>query len=443
MTPSPSPRMPVRPTRRVFAASSAAGAAALALAACNPGGSNSSGGDAKPVDEVDKKDLKGKKLSYLYFTDGPDEKATRDLIATFEKEYEVTVDLEIVPFSDITTTLQARLSGGQAPDVARVAAVAPFDGDLLLLDDYLGADYLDEFIEGVRVGMKDKDGKIAAIASDLTENGFFINTDQFEKAGVPVPTKWTWTEMVETAKKVQQATKSEYAFAMDKSGHRLSTILSQGGTYLVQDGKSSLDPKAATTALQPLVDMIKDGTSPADFWLDSGTKYQGANEVFLAQQVPVYLSGNWQVAQFDQDAKFGWKVVPNPSMDAGGGFPGGKFMVGFAEGKENQLAATFLEFMNAKDSQETFITASAFLPTRADLTEAGVEYPVRNDDMSTFISEVEQTPKEAFAACYDPNFDTAAQEFVKQFAEVVAGKKELAAAMEDLKAAIDKIVEQG
>ncbi|MGO3288233.1 ABC transporter substrate-binding protein [Brachybacterium sp. AOP42-C2-15] len=438
-------RSSVTPTRRAVTLGGTAALAATALAACNPGGSDGGGGggeDPAPVAEQDTAEFAGKTLSYLYFTDGPDEQATRDLIAQFEKEYDVTVELEIVPFSDITTTLQARLSGDQAPDVARVAATAPFAGDLLLLDDYLGADYLSEFTEGVQVGMTDADGKIQAIASDLTQNGPFVNADLFEQAGVALPEAWTWQEMVDLATQVQEATGTEFAFAMDKSGHRLSTILSQGGTYLVQDGTSSLDPAAAATALQPLVDMIEAGTSPSDFWLDSGTKYQGANEVFLAQQTPVYLSGNWQVAQFDANAEFGWATMPNPTQVAGGGFPGGKFMVGFAAGPENQLAATFLQFMNSTESQEAFITASAFMPTRADLTESGVEYPVRNEEMGVFVTDLGETPAEAYAACYDPNFDAAAQEFISEFAEVVAGNKDLATAMEDLRTSIDAIVEQ-
>lgn len=437
-------RSRLTPTRRTVALGGTAAIAATALAACNPGGSGGGdgGGEGEPVAEQDTAALAGKSLSYLYFTDGPDEQATRDLIAAFEQEYDVTVELEIVPFADITTTLQARLSGGQAPDVARVAATAPFAGDLLLLDDYLGADYLEQFTEGVQVGMTDADGSIHAIASDLTQNGPFVNTDLFEQAGVALPESWTWEEMVDLATQVQEATGTEFAFAMDKSGHRLSTILSQGGTYLVQDGSSSLDAAAAATALQPLVDMIEAGTSPSDFWLDSGTKYQGANEVFLAQQVPVYLSGNWQVAQFDENAEFGWATMPNPTQVAGGGFPGGKFMVGFAEGPENQLAATFLEFMNSTESQKSFITASAFMPTRADLTESGVEYPVRNEEMGIFVDDLAETPTEAYAACYDANFDAVAQEFVAEFAEVVSGNKDLATAMEDLRASIDAIVEQ-
>ncbi|WME23729.1 ABC transporter substrate-binding protein [Brachybacterium sp. GU-2] len=437
-------RSRLNPTRRTVALGGTAAIAATALAACNPGGSGGGdgGGEGEPVAEQDTAALAGKSLSYLYFTDGPDEQATRDLIAAFEQEYDVTVELEIVPFADITTTLQARLSGGQAPDVARVAATAPFVGDLLLLDDYLGADYLEQFTEGVQVGMTDADGRIHAIASDLTQNGPFVNTDLFEQAGVVLPESWTWEEMADLAAQVQEATGTEFAFAMDKSGHRLSTILSQGGTYLVQDGSSSLDVAAAATALQPLVDMIEAGTSPRDFWLDSGTKYQGANEVFLAQQVPVYLSGNWQVAQFDEDAEFGWATMPNPTQVAGGGFPGGKFMVGFAEGPENQLAATFLEFMNSTESQKSFISASAFMPTRADLTESGVEYPVRNEEMGIFVDDLAETPTEAYAACYDANFDAAAQEFVAEFAEVVSGNKDLATAMEDLRASIDAIVEQ-
>ena len=58
-------------------------------------------------------------------------------------------------------------------------------------------------------------------------------------------------------------------------------------------------------------------------------------QVFLAQQAPVYLLGNWQVAQFDANAEFGWRTTANPTLSSGGGFPGGNFMVGFSAGPEN------------------------------------------------------------------------------------------------------------
>ena len=45
-----------------------------------------------------------------------------------------------------------------------------------------------------------------AVPSDLTINGPMINVDAFKKAGVAVPTKWTWDQLVTDAKKVAAPT---------------------------------------------------------------------------------------------------------------------------------------------------------------------------------------------------------------------------------------------
>lgn len=416
----------------------AIGAAAL-LGACAPGQVEGQGtGAAAPssVQSVDPASFAGKSLNYVYFTDGPDAQATAKLISEFEKKYNVTVNLETLPYKDLVTSVQARLSGGNAPDVVRLTGLADFRADLLDLRGHLGEKYSDEFLPGPLVGATGTDGKLLAVPSDLTLNGPFVNVDMFKKAGVSLPDPekpWTWKEMVESATAVQKATGSQYAFAMDKSGHRLSTVLSQYGTALVADGKSVLDGEKAKKALAPLVEMMGDNRMPRDFWLGSGSRYTGANEIFLAQDVPVYLSGNWQVGQFAANAKFNWAVAPNPCAESCGGFPGGKFMAALDKGKNPALAAEFIRFMNSAESQKTFITAGGFLPTRKDLASEGVAYPTRQADMNVFLKDLGRTPEIGYAANADPAFVGSGTELVKAVSEVVAGKKDLGAAVADVK----------
>ena len=92
-------------------------------------------------------------------------------------------------------------------------------------------------------------------------------------------------------------------------------MLSQYGTQLVNKGKMSLDKGKAVAALQPLVDMMADDSMPRDLWLGSGSKYKSANDIFLAGDTPIYLSGNWQVGQFVDNAPFKWAAVPNPCAE--------------------------------------------------------------------------------------------------------------------------------
>src|SRR5688572_13699638 len=106
--------------------------AAALLSACAPGQVEGQGGQQQgpvTVESVDPAEFKGKTLNYVYFTDGPDEQATRTLISDFEKKFDVTVNLEVLPYKDLVTSVQARLSGGNAPDVVRLTGLTDFRAD--------------------------------------------------------------------------------------------------------------------------------------------------------------------------------------------------------------------------------------------------------------------------------------------------------------------------
>src|SRR5262249_28654235 len=88
--------------------------AAALLAACARGPTEADNTGTGPV-QVDFGSFKGKHLTYLYFTDGPDLDATKKAISRFELETGATVDLQVTPFADLLRSLQARVAGGTAP----------------------------------------------------------------------------------------------------------------------------------------------------------------------------------------------------------------------------------------------------------------------------------------------------------------------------------------
>lgn len=421
---------------------------ALLATACAPGQVESDDPDDTPttVDPVDPEDFAGETLNYVYFTDGPDEAATREIIAKFEEEYDVTVNLEILAYADLVTSVTQRLTSGHAPDVVRLTTLSEFRADLLPLDPYLGSDYAEEFLEGPRSAVLDDDGSLIAVPSDLTINGPFINIELFEEAGVELPDvddPWTWEELIATGKEIQEATGAAYAFALDKSGHRLSTVLSQYGTAVLDDDGLALDAAAAEEALQPLVDLMVEDAAPRDFWIGSGSRYEAAHEIFLAGDTPIYLSGNWMVGYLDENAEFDWTAAPNPCAAECGGFPGGKFMAAFRESSNPALAAEFIRFSNLPENQELFVTTAGALPTRVDLTESGVSYPDSHQRaMDVFLVEATRTPSFGYAANGHPAFGAVAPEMVNELSEVVVGNKDLATAISDLEAHIESVVEE-
>jgi alpha-1,4-digalacturonate transport system substrate-binding protein len=246
--------------------------------------------------------------------------------------------------------------------------------------------------------------------------------------------------MIEAARTVQQANGMEDAIAIDKSGHRVSTMLSQYGTGFFDDeGKVALDQAKAEQALGQLNDLLQSDDISKDFWLEAGSRYEGANEIFLAGQVPIYISGNWQVGLLAQSATFDWASVPNPCEENCGGFPGGKYMVAFSESDEPELAAYFVDWMNQPEHQEALDQGASWLPTRNELIESGIEYPQRSEDMAVYLADVPETPDSAYASFTHPSFTAAADLLIKEFDKTVAGQQDVATTVTNLRAELEKL----
>ena len=344
---------------------------------------------------------KGKEITYYFYNDSQQElDTTKAQIADFEKLTGAKVKLDVIPYTSLDTQLQARLAAGNAPDVARLNNPGLYIKDSLDLEKYFGRKYAAEFLKGSTLQVTHPTTKkLIGVPYDLTVNGPFINVDMFKKAGVPVPTSWNWTDLVAAGKKVQKATGSEYAFAIDKSGHRVSTAMSHFGAYMVDKNQRNVLPTSkfrAEKAIKIITDLYKADLAPRDLWIGTGTKYSSPTAIFLAQQTPIFFSGNWQVASLSRDAKFDFSAVPNPKELNGGGWPGGKFLVAFNASKTPDLAAYFLYYLADTAQMEQMDKAAFWLPTRADLVAQGVKYATRTADMNVFQVDAGKTPAAAY-----------------------------------------------
>ena len=344
---------------------------------------------------------KGKEITYYFYNDSQQElDTTKAQIASFEKLTGAKVKLDVIPYTSLDTQLQARLAAGNVPDVARLNNPGLYIKDSLDLEKYFGRKYAAEFLKGSTLQVTHPTTKkLIGVPYDLTVNGPFINVDMFKKAGVAVPTTWNWADLIAAGKKVQKATGSEYAFAIDKSGHRVSTAMSHFGAYMVDKNQRNVLPTSkfrAEKSVKLITDLYKADLAPRDLWIGTGTKYSSPTAIFLAQQTPIFFSGNWQVASLAKDAKFDFAAVPNPKELNGGGWPGGKFLVAFNASKTPDLAAYFLHYLVDTEQLEAMDKAAFWLPTRADLVAKGVKYATRAADMDVFQADAGKTPAAAY-----------------------------------------------
>jgi alpha-1,4-digalacturonate transport system substrate-binding protein len=346
---------------------------------------------------------KGKTITYYFYNDSQAElDTTNSQIAAFEKLTGATVKLDVIPYNNLDTVLNARLAANNAPDVARLNNPGLYIKDSLELDQYFGRKYADEFIKGSTLQVTNSTTKkLIGVPYDLSMNGPIINVEMFKKAGVAVPTSWNWAELIAAGKKVQKATGSEFAFAIDKSGHRVSTVMSQFGAFMVDKNQKNVLPTSrfrAEKAVKMITDLYKADLAPRDLWVGTGNKYSSPTAVFIGQQTPIFFSGNFNLATLVKDAKFDFQVVPNPKELNAGGWPGGKFLTAFKASKTPDLAAYFLHYMADAAQVEQMAKAAFWLPTRNDLVAKGIKYPNRTVDMEAYLADVAKTPSAAYGA---------------------------------------------
>ena len=371
---------------------------------------------------------KGKEITYYFYNDSQAElDTTKAQIASFEKLTGAKVKLDVIPYTSLDTQLQARLAAKNAPDVARLNNPGLYIKDSLDLEQYFGRKYAAEFLKGSTLQVTHPTTKkLIGVPYDLTVNGPFINVDMFKKAGVAVPTSWNWAALVAAGKKVQKATGSEYAFAIDKSGHRVSTVMSQFGAFMVDKNQRNVLPTSkfrAEKAIKIITDLYKADLAPRDLWIGTGNKYSSPTAIFLSQQTPIFFSGNWQVAALAKDAKFDFAAVPNPKELNGGGWPGGKFLVAFNASKTPDLAAFFLRYLADTDQLEAMDKSAFWLPTRVDLVSSGVKYLTRGADMNVFQADAGSTPSAAYGIQSVPTLTGSIYNYLRDLmTEVIAGK---------------------
>ncbi|MFZ5993302.1 MAG: ABC transporter substrate-binding protein [Deinococcota bacterium] len=335
-------------------------------------------------------------LQVVWFTEAPTEQA---ILEKYIKMYEAAnpdtkVEVTYVPFQQLTQKLQLMVAGNTPPDVARVvtANIAEFDSVALDLSAYTDpATFLSQFLPSQIPYIYHKP-RIIGAPLDVTANGLFYNKDCFAEAGVKVPTNslqvWTWEQWREAMDKVRSNSKCRFALSYDFTTHRFSTLLYQAGGRFIGDGgkKFVIDSPQGLRALSFFADLFKDGFIPKGQWLSN----DDPSTLFRSGQSAMYMSGNWNLAQFAQIKSFNWGVMPLPRDKIRSTVPGGKFVMGFKGSKNPDEAAKFILWLTSKEINLPFSKDNMVLSARKDAK--GMKYGQFDDAIAIFQSDLSVTP---------------------------------------------------
>ena len=399
-------------------------------------------------------------LRMMWYNDGSEGDVMRALLDKFQAANpNITVKMDTVAYANLNQILQPQVESGTPPDLARVTDLARFQGYFLDLRPNLSnaaaweANWSPAFLGALRK-VDDKTG-LYGFPTQFTVSGPFINRTLFAQAGVPVPSdtkeKVTWQEWVDAAKKVATATKTPYAVAIDRSGHRLwGPSLGMCAHYVdgLYETKFTVDSPGFRNAANMLIGWHKDKITPLEIWAGGGGGYAAGNDFFNNGQLVFYFSGNWQITQFDKliGNKFDWDAVPNPYGDCGStGMPGGAALVTFKATKYPKEVTKLVEYLTSNDVLGEFSAKSLFLPGSLSLSKKGIQYPSANKQMNVFLKEVGKLTPESYYLQFNPLGQTLNPEMRDRLSQVITGEltldeaiKRIQQKMDDAAAALKK-----
>lgn len=340
-------------------------------------------------------------LRFMCYQDGTECEVYQDLLDRFSEDNpDITVVVDIVPYTTVRDELRIQVEAGQAPDMARITdfgGMAGFYLDLrpLMEDpDLLEMNFSPAVLAAFREG-EDDDG-LYGFPDALTITGPYINRTLFEQAEVDVPSdvseEATWEEWTEACAQVAEALGLDYAIAIDNKGHRFAgPAMSMGATFFDEEGNFDLEDDEGFRAFAELMKgWHDDGLIPHEVWLGSGGEYTAANEYFSNAQVALYFSGSWNIGRFADEIgeAFDWAIAPNPTGPGGStGVAGGAGLVSFAQTEHPEAVARVMEYLLQPEVYAELAARTLFIPAHAAVVEMGVEYETEDEAVVNALNQ--------------------------------------------------------
>lgn len=296
-----------------------------------------------------------------------------EIVAGFEeKNPDIDVELQLTPWSQYWTKLDAAMGADSAADVFWMNTYLPKYAEAGVLEP------LDEYIEKDKVNMEDYvevvvnanqyKGVQYCMPKGMDTVQVFYNKEIFEKYQVPVPEKgWTWEDMKETANQLKagmtRAGSDEYPILMelDAQPSFFNFIVQDGGYILSDDGKAAgFDQDGTRKAYQDIVDLMKGELMP-DNQVLSDTK---GTDLFLSQKGAMLFMGSWKTSVLDE-ASFAEEIgtIEMPFKEEGNeSVIGG---LGFAinsESKEKDAAWELVKYLSGEEANKLQAEAKIDIP---------------------------------------------------------------------------------
>lgn len=329
------------------------------------------------------------------------------LIDKFHEENpDIRVDIQLIPFGQLFSTLEVRLGTGATPDVyivdGPVTASYAARGYLLPLDEFYDASELAAWFPGsLESGLYE--GQLYSIPYATSSAALYYNEEIFAKAGYEVPDcRWTWEQVETAAVEIQETLRSMgdtdvwglLIEQIDRPYQLLPLMQSLGAEVIGPDGLkvdgyiNSASFVEASTFYWRLFNELKVAPQGVD---DSAI----AREYFGTGKAAMMLGAEWNLMRLPSsfpDFQFG--VAPHPFFESGEAVsPTGSWHVGVNSRTKNVDAAVRLvKYITGFEASVLWHQLHGHSPARMDVYEALPDV-FGTDKWEILLAEMENTAR--------------------------------------------------
>lgn len=346
----------------------------------------------------------------MWYSDGIEGEVLKDLLSRFSAANpDIKVIVDEVAYNVVREQLPVQLEAGQGPDIARVTNLKSLAHHWLDLRPLVkDPAYWDANFGAYHDWMRpDGSDMIAGFMTQLTLTGGFANKTLFDQAGVALPDEGaSWDEWVAAAEKVRQSQQLPAAFAIDRSGHRITgPNISFGANYIGPDGKPAPVDDGVKAFVTKLVGWTAAGIAEKEVWVSAaGSTYRPAADDFINAQIAFYYAGSWQIPNFANKigVAFDWVAVGNPCGPAAcSGMPGGAGLVAVKYTKNPADVARVMDYLASEAVVREFTERTLFLPAHKAVAEGALDFKTDNpfvrQSLLAFVKASAQTSPRALA----------------------------------------------
>lgn len=354
-----------------------AGLLSLGLIGCGGAGSSkeTSGSNTSVEEKV--------KLTFGIW-DVTQEKGMNALVDKFnETNPNISVEVQVTPWDEYWTKLEAAATGGELPDVfwMHTNEFSKYASNEMLIDltDLEGTNEYKDFSKSL-IELASYDNKVYGVPKDFDTIALAYNKEIFDAAGAAYPDEsWDWEKLVEVSKQLTNKESGVYGFGAgleDQMGYL--PPIAQAGGYVLKDGKSGYEDQNTIEGLQFYTDLSnKYGVSPSLAQLAD----TNVDTLFQSGKLAMTFFGSWKVGSYmaNEDIKDKFNVAVLPKGKEQASIINGLSFAGSVKTKHPEQVKTFLSFLASEEAQNLQAENGTAVSARDGAAEKWIStYPNHN-----------------------------------------------------------------